>query len=187
MSLLTTIQEKCGYPALQKIDPNTQEKKIDSTVPAEDRFSQAAIPAIIIGLYKFSQTDKGADMLLTTHHADNWISEIFGADTTLLVEKISTYAGYQTTNTLTALNKIALTIIETIKDQLTIDTSLPIVEILSSLRAEALHYLPASLQIGVMVQENTTDDRTNKMEGPVSGLVQSIGNIFSTSEKQKDI
>ena len=40
--------------------------------------------------------------------------------------------------------------------------------------------MPAALNMGELLHDNTLDDNTNKMEGPVSSLIQRIGSAFST-------
>lgn len=42
-----------------------------------------------------------------------------------------------------------------------------------------LLYLPAVLNIGELLNDSTLDDKTNKMEGPLSSLMQNIGSAFS--------
>jgi hypothetical protein len=49
-------------------------------------------------------------------------------------------------------------------------------------KQEVLLYLPASLQLGVLLGNNNLDDRTNKMEGPVSSLMHRIERQFNSSE-----
>ena len=43
-------------------------------------------------------------------------------------------------------------------------------------RHNILVYLPAALQAGYLLDDNAIDDRTNKMEGPVSSFMHSIEN-----------
>jgi hypothetical protein len=47
VNLLKNVQEALGYPALQKMDPNTQKMIHDEKTPDEDLFSQAAVPAVL--------------------------------------------------------------------------------------------------------------------------------------------
>jgi hypothetical protein len=47
-------------------------------------------------------------------------------------------------------------------------------------------YLPAALQIGVLLNDDTLDDATNKMEGPISSLMQKIGAAFSNPATAED-
>jgi hypothetical protein len=39
--------------------------------------------------------------------------------------------------------------------------------------------LPPALQMGDLLNDNTMDDRTNKMEGPISSMMHSIENKLS--------
>jgi hypothetical protein len=50
-----------------------------------------------------------------------------------------------------------------------------------------LPYLPVELNIGELLNDSTLDDKTNKMEGPVSSLVQNIGNAFSKDVSNEEI
>ena len=49
-----------------------------------------------------------------------------------------------------------------------------------------LPYLPANLHMGDALNDTTLDDNTHKMEGPISSLMHSIGNAFSTPETKED-
>lgn len=52
---------------------------------------------------------------------------------------------------------------------------------------DILLYLLPILQMGVLLHDNTLDDKTNKMEGPISSLINSIGNAFSTPVTEEEI
>ncbi len=58
-------------------------------------------------------------------------------------------------------------------------------DLLTAQRHNILVYLPGSLKLGDTLQDETLDDRTNKMEGPVSGVMHSIGQVFSASGGDK--
>ena len=45
--------------------------------------------------------------------------------------------------------------------------------------------LPAGLKVGELLHDNTLDDNTHKMEGGLSGLMQIIGDAFSTSGNEE--
>jgi hypothetical protein len=40
-------------------------------------------------------------------------------------------------------------------------------------------HLPAAMQLGYLLNDNAMDDRTNKMEGPVSSFMHTIENKLS--------
>jgi lysozyme family protein len=50
---------------------------------------------------------------------------------------------------------------------------------LNDQKSTILLYLPAALNMGTLLNDNVLDDQTNKMQGPLSSLIQSIGNAFS--------
>jgi len=41
--------------------------------------------------------------------------------------------------------------------------------------------------MGVLLHDNTLDDNTNKMEGPVSSLINTIGNAFSKPVTEEEV
>jgi len=49
-------------------------------------------------------------------------------------------------------------------------------------RHSILVYLPASMQLGSLLDDDSLDDRTNKMEGPISSFMHSIENKFSGND-----
>lgn len=50
-----------------------------------------------------------------------------------------------------------------------------------------LLYLPPTLHIGELLHDNTLDDNTNKMEGPISSLINRIGDAFSTPVTEDEV
>ncbi|MEO7924436.1 MAG: hypothetical protein ABIR30_12220 [Chitinophagaceae bacterium] len=46
-------------------------------------------------------------------------------------------------------------------------------------RHNILVYLPAALNLGDLLKDESLDDRTNKMEGPVSNFMHKIEDILS--------
>lgn len=183
LNLLEAVQTELGYPALQKIDPNTQVVKEDDTTPNEHRFSQAAIPAVLTALYNYSCTDTGAATILEADPATQWTGLIFSGNQQAVVQHISEYSN-QTTEYVTAkLNGIASSAVGIIWKELPEDATMHHVKkLMSSQLPDILTYLPAALQMGELLHNNTLDDRTNKMEGPLSGIIRAIGAGFSNEE-----
>ena len=54
-------------------------------------------------------------------------------------------------------------------------------------RHNILVYLPAALSMGDVLDDETLDDKTNKMEGPVSSFMHKIENTLSDGDKKKGI
>ncbi|MEJ8819042.1 hypothetical protein [Lacibacter sp. H407] len=184
LTLLEAVQAELGYPPLQKIDPNTQVVKEDDTTPDEHRFSQASIPAVLTALYNYSCSDVGATHILEADPATLWGDKIFADNRTAIVQHIAEYANYTTENVTEKLNTIASCAVGIIwKQELPEDASMHHVKrYMSSQLPHILPYLPAVLQMGELLHNNTLDDRTNKMEGPLSNFIRALGSGFSKEE-----
>ena len=48
-------------------------------------------------------------------------------------------------------------------------------------KPDTLLYLPPSLELGTILKNNNLDDRTGKMEGPVSTFMHKVEKAFNTS------
>ena len=187
INLLETIQQNLGYPELQKIDPNVQltvKSESDTNIKT---FSQAAIPAVLTGLYRFVQTDEGAAEILLVKNSDSWIRKIFDAERQAVLQAVSDYCN-QTDGTEVKMNAIANEAVKLVKENLAADAGIKEVKLFfSNQKINILLYLPPALNLGKLLQDDTLDDNTNKMEGPVSSLMQSIGSVFSSPVTEAEI
>lgn len=188
VNLLQQAQQLLGYPALQKIDPNTG-SIISGNEARPNSFSQAAIPAVLTALYKYVQSDKGSELVLRGNPSTDWAGKIFHESRQDAVEKIRSYADAGSENAMAKLNEIATTAVSVVKSNLS-DTA-TIKEVKSfflNQRNNILPYLPPELNLGDLLNDDTIDDNVNKMEGPISSLMNSIGSAFSnpvTSDEVK--
>lgn len=188
INLLETIQQNLGYPALQKINPNTQQVAIDEKTPEEHKFSQAAIPAVLTGLYKYVQTDDGAEDYLRVDTSPNWVNKIFNHNKKEVVQKISAYAKQSNHDTVAKMNAIANEAVKVANENLPADATIKDVKFFFTNQINhTLLYLPAELNMGELLNDTTLDDKTNKMEGPMSSLMQSIGAAFSSPVMDEEI
>jgi len=188
VNLLEAVQKKLGYPALQKIDPNTQKVTEDEKLPAENKFSQAAIPAVLTALYKFVQSDDGAAAFLRGDNSTNWVGKIFDDNKKLAVQTISAYAKQSNEDPVLKMNAIANEAVKVVKENLSADAGIKEVKLFfSNQKSNILLYLPAALNMGDLLHDETIDDNTNKMEGPISSLMQSIGAAFSKPVTEEEI
>ena len=179
INLLEIVQKNLGYPTLQKIDPNTEVVVADDKTPDEEKFSQAAIPAVLAAFYKYVQSDSGAAEFLEGASHTNWLSKIFPDKKKAVVETISSYSQQSDEDPISKVNEIACETVKVVKENLPADASIKDVKVFfSNQRNTFLLYLPAALNMGELLNDDTLDDYTNKMEGPVSSLMNSIGNAF---------
>lgn len=187
VNLLELVQIKMGYPTLQKIDANTQEVVEDINTPNEHRFSQAAIPTVLTALYKFTLVDGNAEKILQHNSTSSWLELIFGETKNEAVDKVAAYAYYTKENAALKMNSIADNANQLIRENLPAELSIhDLKQFLTSQQSIFLTYLPAALQMGELLKDNTLDDQTHKMEGPISSLMHALGTTFPDGSTKKD-
>lgn len=175
VNILEKIQQNLGYPKIQNIDPNTQQVAAN-----EDRFSQAAIPAVLTGLYRYVQKDEGAEEFLQVVNSTAWLNNFFEADKNAVVKTIADYGQQSFEETETQMNTIANEAVKVIKENLAANAGIKEVKaFLLNQRNNILSHLLPALNMGRFLHDNTLDDNTNKMEGPISSLIKNIGSAFS--------
>ena len=177
INILETVQQNLGYPALQKIDPNTQQ------VVEDDK-----TPAVLTALYKYVQSDAGAEDFLRGDNSPNWVSKIFDDNKKEAIQKISAYAKQSNHDPVEKMNAIANEAVKVVKENISADAGIKEVKLFFNNQTNnILLYLPAELNMGELLNDNTLDDKTNKMEGPISSLMQSIGSAFSQPVSDEEI
>ena len=187
INLLETVQQNLGYAPLHKIDPNTQDTAWDRT-PMENRFGQAGLPAVLTALYLCVQTDECAAELLKDGPSGNWVDSIFADNTRPAIQIIADYSGQSYTETVTRLNVIADETVRVTKAQLPPNAGIKDVKLFfTNQKNNILLYLPVALHMGELLHNNTLDDNINKMQGPISSLMKSIGAAFTNPVTEEEV
>lgn len=187
INLLKSIQQNLDYPSLQKIDPNTQEVKEDESTPDEHKFSQAVIPAILAAFYIYVQADKGAAGFLESKTNEHWIEKIFTGNKKEVLEAITSYTNQSGDELAAEMNVIANEVVKLVKENLSDHAGIKEVKSFFKIQINnVLLYLPAALKMGELLDDNTLDDNTHKMEGPISSLGRSFGTVFSNASTEED-
>lgn len=181
-SLIEELQKSLGFPALKKVDPNVQEPKAESTISSDQRLAQAAVPGVLAGIFKLSQSENGARLLLSGFGDRNWLHTIYEGKEEIAVDKVAQYAGASKDDTINMMDKTACEAVRIIRQHAGAHATADSVKaVIKDHRHEVLSYLPAAMQMGYLLNDNTLDDRTNKMEGPISNLMHAIENKLSGS------
>lgn len=183
INLIDTIQHNLGLPKLHKVDPNTQEIKYPENAPTLDKLAQASIPAVVTAFYKLSRTEEGADMILRGNFSTSWINTLFGEDAPRAVGRISDYSNTDYDTARVQIEAVSVEGAKLISENG--KTAHGVTTFLTDQRTRALGYLPATLQIGDLLNDSTLDDRTNKMKGPISSLMHTIEEKFSEGDETK--
>jgi hypothetical protein len=184
MNLPEILQQQLNYAPLQKIDPNTQEVLLLQT--PEAAMGQAGIAAILTGLYKLTRSDAGTETIIRDEISSNWVQTIFESQYKRVVKSVAIYTNQDFEATGIKLEAMADKAIAIIKDAVGLPYKTDDVKkLMSNQIHNILSYLPAALQLGELLNDDSLDDRTHKMEGPLSSLIQSIGSGFSTVKKSE--
>jgi hypothetical protein len=177
VNMIETLQQRLGHSPLQKVNPNTQE--VDK-VAGVNMLAQAIIPAVTAGLYKVTRSPQGAQMVLRGNFSTGWAEALFGENADMLVNNVATYAAVDHKKVLLEIERTGEAAVKIIQENITTEPrDQAVMSFMKEQRNTILHYLPAALQIGLLLDDTTIDDKTNKMDGPISGLMHKIEKAFS--------
>ena len=186
-NLVDAIQKNLGFHELQKIDPNTQEVKKPANISSPDYLPQAAIPTVLLGLYKYSRFSEGNVDILTEEKSGDLLTTIFGDLKEPVINKVAHYTNNTVEYTALQMEKISHEAIKLVTENIKgVKTDNAVTQFLTDQRQNILTCLPAELQLGEVLHDNTIDDRTHKMEGPISGAMHWIEKLFSGSDSKKE-
>jgi hypothetical protein len=176
-NLVEAIQKNLGYQPLKKVDPNTQEIKDAKKMSPGEKLPQAAIPAVLAAMIKYSDGTDGIN-LLSDNNNKNWLGTIEGGKEQDAIKKVAEYAGVTPDEAKRHMENISSEAVRIVKDLVKTPDSEKLRSFMNSQRHSILSHLPASMKMGDVLNEETFDDRTNKMEGPVSSFLHRIEDIL---------
>lgn len=175
-NIVDAIQQKLGYPQLSKVDPNNNEPIGESQKTVEEKLAQSAIPVVLAGFFRFSRTEEGCQQIIDGQKSTNWLSKIFGDSEKEAVDKVSRYAGVSWDEAHIDMEQASREAFQLLNNAAgEKHSSKKLRTFIKNQRHNILVYLPAELQLGYLLHDNDMDDRTNKMEGPVSGFMHRMG------------
>jgi hypothetical protein len=186
VDLIKILAQKQGIAALPVVDPNTQEISATSEVYT-DKLAQAAIPSILTGIYTYSRDVHKADTVLTNGFVDEWERKLFGDNLDNVKKEVADYAGVSVEEADVKMKDIFMQAIDAIKETVPDEDGAAVKKLFTDQRTNILSHLPAAIGIGKLLNDNSLDDRTNKMHGPVSDLMHSIEKAFSGSQNPEDL
>jgi hypothetical protein len=181
--LLQSLQQFFGYPELQKIDPNTQEISAVGQIGQPFKLGQAIIPSVVIGLARFLHSEQGWRTFLSGENYPNWGSRVFSRNNTELCKRIAEYADMRWEEIMHKMHEMIERAVWMIRNSgMKSDTEVK--QYIEREKNNALSYLPAKLKLGEMLGDDSLDDRTHKMDVPISNLMKSLGHGFDSEEKK---
>src|SRR5258706_9427692 len=104
MNLLETVQNNLGWEPLKKVDPNSQEIEGVRKMTPDQKLAQAAIPAVLAALIKYSDGNEGINIM--TRKNENWLNLIYHGKENYAVKQIADYASVPEENVASTMEKI---------------------------------------------------------------------------------
>ena len=179
-NIVEAIQKNLGYPPLQKVNPNSQEVKDLAALSSGEKLGQSAITAVLAGLVKFTRSDNGANYIISKDTEQNWLELIYEGKQSEAVDKVAHYSNTSVKEAEDHMQRIAREAVKLIHESAgDKEKAEKIKTYMKGQRHNILLYLPAAMQLGDLLQDDTLDDRTNKMEGPISNMMHTIENKLS--------
>lgn len=183
-NILEAVRQQLGHEPIQKVDPNSQEVKHVEALSSDGKLAQAAIPAVLTAFSVFAKSDDGAQQVLNKSNVD--LEDLFLGRQDQVIKDIAAYSGASSAEAASTMEKITQAAVSvTLAAAGSEPTADKIRSYLASQRHTILTHLPASLQLGKLLEDNSLDDRTNKMEGPLSNIAHAIENALSGAETPK--
>ena len=182
-NIIELLQQALNSKPLQKVSPNTQEvKKAAADTTNASKLEQAVIAGVLTGFYKLTRTHEGARQVLGGNISTTWGDLLFGDSKAALIERIVAYSVSSPASVegeIELAGNEAASIIKINAGGTKTATEDDVITYMKGQRNNILQSLPAALQLGSLLKDDTLDDHTHKMDGPVSGLMHKIEKAFS--------
>ncbi|MEO8712849.1 MAG: hypothetical protein ABI405_12030 [Parafilimonas sp.] len=180
VDIMEEARKHIGSKPLPKIDPNTQEPESEK-VPEPD-LGNAIIPAVLVGFYKHTRNEEEASKLINENDSANILKIIFGDKKNSIIHSVADYANISTNNAENKMINTVSAIKEILAKEIKNEDGKGVSNFFTNQRSNILKHLPVELNMGELLEDSAIDDRTNKMEGPMSGLMHGIEKIFSSTK-----
>jgi hypothetical protein len=179
MNILETIQKNLGYNSLEKIDPNTQDTRQNAL--GSTALAQAGIPAVLLGL--FNRLEINPDIsVLDPDQKGSMLENIFGKSTNAVINRIDDYSKLRDKLGGQELEHLAREAVRVVREKIGAHAAPSAIRnFVARNKPDVLLYLPPALDLGTLLKNNSLDDRTGKMEGPVSSLMHNLEKSFNSS------
>jgi len=176
------VRKKLGTNPLPKIDPNTQAPLAEKKEFLFPDLGNAVIPAMLLGFYKHSRNEDAAAQVLNDSGSERILDDVFGDGKNNIIQSISNYANISAGSVEAEMKKTSSAILAVLKEQIKDLNGKTVSTFFTDQRSNILKHLPAELNMGEFIKDPSVDDRTNKMEGPMSGMMHTIEKIFSSTK-----
>jgi hypothetical protein len=186
INIVEAVQARLGDCAISKIDVNATHQSETRKPAKTNHAQQGATAAVLVALYRFGKTDEGA-ATLAHNTSGNWLQLIFLNKDELAISKVASYADVSAEEAGDLMRTVANEAVAEIYKSVGKDADpAKIKAYMASQRSNILAYLPAELEMGKLLDDPVLDDRTNKMQGPVSSFLHWIENLMAPGDKTNE-
>jgi hypothetical protein len=179
IDIIQQIKDHLGSTTVPKIDPNTQEPLKQQTLNPD--VESAAIPVVLVGFYKNTRCAEDADKLIKEGNAET-INTLFKEHTEQVTNAVGEYSKANSDDARNAMERTVAALKKVLQENLKDLNGTTVMNFFSDQRSNILKHLPVELHAGELLNDPAMDDRTNKMEGPMSGMMHTIEKIFSSTK-----
>lgn len=181
MNLSQDLQEFLNYPVLQKMDATTGNPENEKLY---DIVSQSVLIIFLTGLYEATRTKEGADAIQNQPGVNGLLDKLFKNKAAVLAA-IATFTKRPENYINTKLEEVAHGYFQVINQSnyaTTLKKENSLADLMTSERHKILACLPPELKAGKLFGDEAIDDNINKMEGPLSSLMNKINDAFSKGD-----
>jgi hypothetical protein len=181
MNIVEEVQKNLGFDALKKIDPNTQQVPGDDLSIGNHALAQAGIPAVLLGILNRLELTPSLEEL-ESGQTGSLMEKIFGDSSQTVINRIEQYSKNTDKHSAQELEHIVSESLRVIRKKLGDQPGETVIRhFVAGNKQDILLYLPPSLELGTILLNNNLDDRTGKMEGPVSSFMHRLEKKFNIS------
>jgi hypothetical protein len=188
--LIDSLNSQMGFPILEKEEPGQDNRK-----QPPKSLKQVAIPVALAGIYQLAASEEGAKRILEhlrnerrsleNLNAHDCLQLTFGSNEESIVNSLAEYTSSTKEDTKDELNEATRKAYLLILQEIVSEQTKPedITRYMVDQRHSILVHLPAELKLGHLLGDDTLDDVSNKMEGPITNLMHNLGESFSGSPR----
>jgi len=186
INIVDAVQARLGTKSIKKIDVNATHQSDTRKPGSTDHAQQGAAAAVLVALYRFGKTDEGA-AILARNTPSNCLQTIFLNKQDVAANQVAKYADIEIAEAKELMQEVADVAMNEVYRNVGKDADAgKIKTYIASQRHNILAYLPAELEMGKLLDDPALDDRTNKMEGPVSSFLHWIEDLMSPGDKTNE-
>ena len=182
--IIDEVRKRLQFKPLSKVNPNTQEPEIfgDNIQSDHLKLKSVVVPTTLVGMYKHSRNVEDAATLFSAQSDSDPAGFLFGEHKSDVIQQVAENARITEEEATTEISDAVKATKDVVKEHVPDMDANKISNLFTDQRTVILKHLPAQLNLGGIMNDSAVDDRTNKMEGPASGLMHTIEKIFSSTK-----